>query len=206
MSHPTFPISHLLFCFFEFRPPHPFLPYVAPHFFPYLTFYSVLTLSRAPPLRKSVRASPLSPPRMGAPTRCSAPHAMARSASHRSPTRRRRSRASRHAWSHGEVANQTERFEKTKEHVLPYVARAATLCFPHMSADSFFCTFFSSLQALICGFHPSVVSDRLSHRHPAASSNAPLSLRGGGALPAGGGSDLLPPLIITRHPTTPADG
>ena len=32
MSHPTFPTSHLLICFCEFRPPHPFLPYVAAHF------------------------------------------------------------------------------------------------------------------------------------------------------------------------------
>ena len=36
MSHPTFPISHLLFpCFFKsslFPPTHPFLLYVAPHF------------------------------------------------------------------------------------------------------------------------------------------------------------------------------
>jgi len=32
MSHPTFPISHLLFPFFLVSPTHPFLPYVAPHF------------------------------------------------------------------------------------------------------------------------------------------------------------------------------
>ena len=32
MSHPAFPISHLLIVFFEFCPPRQFLPYVAPHF------------------------------------------------------------------------------------------------------------------------------------------------------------------------------
>ena len=50
MSHPTFPRSHILFSqrwlvehpnsFFSFRPPNPFLPYVAPHISHIPPFYS----------------------------------------------------------------------------------------------------------------------------------------------------------------------
>ena len=44
MSHPTLPISHILICFFEFRPPPPISPICRTPLFPYLSHISPISL------------------------------------------------------------------------------------------------------------------------------------------------------------------